>query len=288
MKQGVYYDISEKIYHDDPCVTPSLSSSIIKPLLYESPWHAWHKHPKLNPNFEPENKTTFDEGRAAHAIILGEEQNFVIIDAKDWRTNAAKEQRDAAYADGKTPLLQHQFDEVKKIVDAHHAQIKNHECSDAFVGGKSEVTIVWQEDNGIWCRCRVDHIAENGKNFYDYKTTDQTANPDSANRMMFNLGYDITAAFYNRGIRKVLGVEPNYRFVIQEKELPYALSVIALDPAAEGVAQRKVDEAVRLWGECLQTGKWPGYPNRIAYVGAPAYIEQQWLEREARESAKEA
>ena len=47
---------------------------------------------------------------------------------------------------------------------------------------------------------------------------------------------------------------------------------------------RKVEEAIRLWGECLKNNQWPGYPKRIAYVGAPVYMEQQWLEREARES----
>lgn len=284
LKEGIFYDYPEHMYHADPCSDPSLSASIIKPLLTQSPLHAWYKHSRLNPSYEPENKNSFDIGRAAHSLILNDPKNFEIVDAPDWRKKENQEKRDNAYICGRIPLLKSQHEEVLAMVARATEQLTTHECENAFsIKGKSEVTLIWQECD-VWCRARVDYIAENGRDFYDYKTTDQSANPENASRLIFNLRYDITSAFYRRGIRKLFGIEnPNYRFVIQEKEAPYALSIVALDPAAEGLADRKIDEAIRLWGECLRTNTWPGYTNRIAYVGAPAWHEKQWLDREARE-----
>lgn len=284
MKQGAYYEFPESDYHADPCIAPSLSASIIKPLLYQSPRHAAFYHPKLNPDFVPEDNKRFDTGKAAHALILRDKKDFEIIDAADWRTNAAKEKRDAAYNDKKIPLLTHQWQEINAMVDSAREQLLSHECCDAFVlGGASEVTLIWQEGD-IWCRCRIDYISPDGKFFYDYKTTEATANPDTVDRLFSNMSYDITDAFYRRGISRVLGIEhPVYRFVVQEVEKPNLLSVIGFTPEAQGVADRKVDEAIRIWSECLKNNIWPGYPARTCYIGLPVYAEKAWLEREARE-----
>ena len=284
MKQGAYYDYEETAYHADPCEAPSLSAGIIKPLLNASPLHAWYSHPRLNPNHEREEKATYDFGKAAHSFILRDPKSFEVVDANDWRTKDAKERRDAAYASGKIPLLTEQYKDVQEMVESAHKQLALHECTDAFkADGKKEVTLIWQEGD-VWCRCRVDYISANGKNFYDYKTTDQSANPEYTGRMMFNLGYDITSAFYKRGIRAVFGIDnPNYRFVIQEKSKPFCLSVNALDPMADAIADRKIYMAINLWDKCLKTNIWPGYPKRIAYVSMPSYMESAWLEREIKE-----
>lgn len=289
LSEGIHENYPEDYYHADPAPAPSLSASIIKPLLYQSPLHAWHMHPALNANHKSEQKTAFDIGRAAHSLILNDPKEFEIVEASDWRKKENQEKRDNAYALGKIPLLKSQHQEVLRMVARAGDQLVDHECGNAFAAdGKSEVTLIWKEGN-VWCRCRIDYIAANGKDFYDYKTTDQSANPESVGKLIFNLGYDITAAFYKRGIKKLFGIEnPSYRFVIQEKETPYALSVVALDPAAEGLADRKIDEAIRLWGFCLSSGFWPGYSKKIAYVGAPVWHEKQWLEREAREEPSDA
>ena len=55
MKPGIY-GMSEDCYHADPADAPSLSASIAKILIAETPLHAWTAHPKLNPNFVREEK----------------------------------------------------------------------------------------------------------------------------------------------------------------------------------------------------------------------------------------
>jgi len=77
-KPGVY-DIPDKEYHADPCPVPSLSSTLARTLLNQSPLHAWTKHPRLNPDHEPEEKRTFDIGRV-HQVL---EINRIFISPDD-------------------------------------------------------------------------------------------------------------------------------------------------------------------------------------------------------------
>lgn len=296
--EGVWPKVPEEVYHADPCIAPSLSSSIAKTLLSRSPRHAWYEHPRLNPAREPEEKEEFNLGKAAHAMILGEPQNFAVIDPNDypakttgaapkgWTNAAIKAARDEAYAAGKIPLLKDQHETIERMVIAGREQLRYHECSDAFIGGQSELTLVWKEGD-VWCRCRIDHSP--GANvFYDYKTTQASANPDSCSNYFSGMGYDITSAFYRRGIRKVLGIEnPVYNFVVQEIKEPHCLSVVGYGPDVDFLADRKVEEAIRIWGHCLRENRWPGYSSRKVYIGIPTYSEKAWLERESREQMQE-
>jgi len=279
------YDLSEAAYHADPAPAPSLSASMAKIILDRSLRHAWCAHPRLNPNVADDNAAKFDLGQAAHALMLGSHERFAVIDAADWRTKEAKAQRDAAYDDGRIPLLVEQWAEVRAMVEAGRAQLRCHrDAADAFTDGRPEQALIWQE-GPVWCRSRLDWKPNRGVIFDDYKTTGVSAHPDAFARQIVAMGYDVQAAFYRRGIRAVLGIaDPQFRFVVQETSAPFALSVIGLAPAWIDMADRKVDEALRLWSHALATDCWPGYPSLTAYVDPPAWAENQWLEREARDT----
>jgi hypothetical protein len=278
------YDLPEDAYHADPCVVPSLSSSIGKKLIHESPRHAWEAHPRLNPNFQRKEKAAFDGGKVAHKLMLGKGAELAVINAPDWRTKAAKEAREDAYNAGQTPILVDQMAAVEEMVAAGRKQLDDHEDDAmAFRNGKPEVTLIWQEGK-VWCRAMLDWMPNEGGVFYDYKSTGQSANPDTFGRPFFNLGYDFQAAFYRRGIRKVLGIaEPHFKFVVQENYSPFALSTIGVPPAALDDADTDVQQAIDLWASCLEHDLWPGYPRRTCYVHPPGYIMAQRLDREARE-----
>jgi hypothetical protein len=88
-----------------------------------------------------------------------------------------------------------------------------------------------------------------------------------------------------RGCEKVLGCRPEWRFVVVECSPPYAMSVVALAPDAMVLAEKQISWALKKWAMCLRDDRWPGYGDRVAYIEAPAYIENQWLEREVMEVA---
>lgn len=281
------YEIPAEEYHADCCPEPSLSKSVAKLLIDRSPRHAWWAHPRLNPDFERKTKAQFDIGSAAHALVLGDEQKFAIIDADSYRTKAAQEARDAAYASDRIPLLPDQYECVLAMERAFRAQIDAHqEARDAFTNGKPEQVLIWREGD-VWCRARLDWLPSAGRIFDDYKTTAAAAHPDAwGSRTFFETGCDFQDAFYRRGIKKVLGIaDPIFRFTVQETEPPHLLCVMQADPAVRAIAEKKVEAAIRLWGQCLKANRWPGYPAMTCHLELPAWRETQWLEREEREAA---
>lgn len=288
------YNMPEETYHADPCETPSLSSSIIKTLLNQSPRHAAYEHPKLTTKVEEESDeddTKFDLGKTAHSLMLRDPRNFEIIKPDDypskqggipkgWTNNAIREARDAAYAAGKTPLLPKQWDKVNAMVAAGREQ------TDAFTNGKPEVTLAWQEDNGVWCRIRIDWLKDNLVEAFDYKTGAVYMNPDRMENYALSLGWHITSAFYKRGMRKVLGVQmPKYEFIAHENFAPFCLSHVAMNAEAEERADKLIDKAIHVWGECLASGVWPAYPKQTVQIGLPSYYINRIDEIAEREAA---
>lgn len=283
---GLYPDIAAETYHADPCPAPSLSNSIAKLLLGQSPRHAWFNHPRLNPRFVAENKVAYDIGTAAHAYLLEGRSIIEVIDAADYRTKAAQEARDRAYAAGKTPLLLRQWGDVQAMATAARAQLDAHEeAREAFTDGTPEVTLVWREGE-IWCRCRLDWLP-NGRDgaavIFDYKSTSGSAHPDAFERTISERGYDLQAAFYSRGIRAVLGVEAQFYFICQETYGPYALSVVGVTPQVIEPAMEKVAKAIRAWDWCLKHDSWPGYSSRIAWAQPMPWQLARWEDQKVRD-----
>jgi hypothetical protein len=236
-------------------------------------------HPKLNPDYEPTEDSKFDLGSAAHAYLLEGEDKRCIIEADDWRTKGAKEQRDEARIAGLFPLLAKQADAVKLMAATAKQAILD--CSDfgyTLVDGLPEQTVVWKDKNGVWCRSRLDWLSNDRKVILDYKTT-TSANPDDFGRKVIQMAYDMQAAFYCRGIKAVTGVDAKFVFLVQETEAPYVCSFVGMPPAFMELGADKVQAAINLWSECLSTKKWPAYSNRIHWIEPPAWSVSQWMEK---------
>lgn len=288
ISQPGIYSIPASEYHSDPCMEPSLSASIAKTLLTQSPWHAKHEHPRLNPALVREESEAFDLGTAAHAYLLEGVSSFEVIDAENFLTKDARAKRDAARLAGKTPILARRLADVKAMAEAAWVQLAAHEAMpEPFKKGKPEQTLVWQE-GPIWCRARVDWLHESGAYMDDLKTSSASANPDDWTRTLFGAGYDIQAAFYLRGLKALTGQDATFRFVVQENYAPFALSVIALAPDALALAERKVRRAIELWRACLDCDLFPGYPTQICYAELPPWHEAQVMEKEMREDDESA
>jgi len=282
---GLYRAVSESDYHADPCPAPSLSASTAHTLLSRSPRHAWFGHPKLNPD-APLFATTpaMDLGSALHQLFLEQRVDGIeVIAADDWRTKAAKKQRDAARAAGKVPLLADKFEEAVRIVAAARAQITGTELASAFGSGCAEVTACWQEGD-TWLRGRLDWLTDDLHLVVDYKTTETSAEPDAFARRILAGGMDIQAAMYVRAVKAITGIEPRFVFVVQEVEPPYLLSLIGLTPQWMAFGAHKLHRAIETWRECLRTDTWPGYPSRVAWLELPAWAEAAAMAKELEDA----
>lgn len=271
MKPGVY-SMGDIAYHNDPCDEPSLSASIAKVLLAQSPLHAFHQHPRLNANFRPTVSATFDLGTVVHDLFLrGIDDTAAIIDAADWRTKVAQEARDAAREVGLVPLLAKDAERVQTIVNAIRDQLAARDDSPGlFDAGKPEQTLVWRERD-VLCRARLDWLRDDFAAVDDLKSSGQSANPHDWQRTFWNIGADMQARFYQRGIKALTGSEPLFRFAVIETHEPFALSVLDLAPSAVELADQKINRALELWKRCLDTQVWPAYEGT-------ASVEVSWQE----------
>jgi hypothetical protein len=284
-------DLAAADYHADTLKdVPTLSASIANLLLNRSPLHAWTAHPKLNPDWQPDDDAKYDVGTVAHAMLLEGTANVDVCTYDSWRSNDAKEARDASRANRRTPLLAHQFEEVLGMCNAVADQLKAFDIDPVpLTAGKPEQTMVWQDsETGVWCRARIDWLHDDLSAIDDLKTTTRSAHPEAFAKNLYSYGCDVQAAFYLRGLRTleianadVIRYEPpQWRWIAVETSPPYGLSVVEPGPAVLELADAKVDAALKLWAECLERDVWPGYPTKVATAELPAWEEARWLARE--------
>lgn len=279
------YDMSAEDYHADPCETPSLSRSIAVTIAEQTPAHAVTQHPRLS---EIAKRTTqkdhFSIGQLAHALMLKSDDEFVVIDENDWRKKVAQAKKAEALHDGKTPILRHQYEQVCEMVKAGKDQLALHDDSSAaFTDFEPEKVLIWEED-GVWLRIRLDELPNNSNIFHDYKTTGQSADPFGLSRSLSNLDYDFQCAFYRRGIKSVLGIDARFKFVVQEVDAPYCLSVVEWDTYTKQMADARVERAIMRWRWCMQNNKWPGHVNKTATIEVPTYLDTKRHEIEQIEN----
>jgi hypothetical protein len=277
-------DLTHEQYHADQTGgPPTLSCSIAKLLVSKTPLHAWAAHPRLNPAWEPDgDPEKFDLGTAIHSLFLQGIDLVHLVPADSWRKKEHREERDDARARGKIPMLEKQWDDVARMLDALRLQVAKLPIKPPpFTGGAPEQTIVWDEDC-VKCRARLDWLHDGALTIDDLKTTSASAEPDAWRKTMYGMGADIQAAFYVRGVQAVYGVTfCDFRWIVAETYPPYALSVIDLAPSALALANEKVEHALAVWKRCLERDEWPGYPARVASVDAPGWEEARWMERQA-------
>ena len=276
MEPGIY-NLTSEIYHSDPCPNPSLSSSIAKILIEQSPAHAWLAHPRLNPNFRRETDSRFDLGSAAHAMLLERDSSKIVrVQADDWRTKAAKEARDAAQANGQHAVLERQYADIVAMCTAAQDYLLDTELGDILVTGTPEQTVLWQEGK-MWCRCRPDLLSPDKRIVLDYKTTGSAA-PDEVAKQIGRLSYDLQASFYSRGVSAVTGTDTTFLLLFQEISAPWACSLIGLSNAYKSIGDAKAKRALALWERSMKTQNWSGYSNKILYCEP-----RPWVLAEAEE-----
>lgn len=282
------FNVPAGIYHDDKVAdndSPSLSASIAHILCTQSPAHAKAAHPKLNPDLVREEEDKFSIGTCAHALLLQGDDIAVVVDAPDWRTKTAQEERDTARATGRVPLLAGQWERVQAMVKSAREQLVSHEAAPPlFTEGAAEQTLVW-DDGGVLCRARLDWLRDDHATIDDYKSTSASADPAKWVRTAYGFGADVQVAMYLRGAEAILGVRPEFRYVVQETYPPYALSVVNLAPSALAIADDKVTHALATWKRCLEADEWPAYGSRVASLEIPTFAELSWLERDGKVAA---
>jgi hypothetical protein len=293
-KPGIYKDFPVADYFADPTPEPSLTQSIAKILIEQSPLHAKMASPRLAPpTADDDDGEKYDKakaiGNAAHAVMLDRGKSIAIGEFDSWRKKEAQAFKDEAYAAGKEPILRKHFDTAAAMVDAALNQLSNIPgCENAFTNGDAEVVIANCED-GIWLRSMLDWITPDLREVWDYKTSGMSASPHATGKMMANAGWQIQAAMHERILDRL---DPKgagrrkFYYVAQENEPPYALTVNEIGESALTIGRKQIEYAFRTWAHCITKNVWPAYPTRIIRPELPGYFENAWLGRELAEESE--
>lgn len=267
MSPGFHDDIPEADYHAD---RDSLSQSGAK-LILKAP--ALYRHALDN----PERNDAFDYGTAAHSLVLGIGAETVVLDYPDWRSKDAREAREEARNDGKTPLLKADWLKVCAMAD----KLAEHTLAMRLLShGRPEVSAYApDEETGVLRRCRFDWLGTN--TLSDYKTASSVNPVDLAGRYgsVKKWGYDMQAAWYLDVARALGHPAKAFAFIFQMKEPPHLVTVATLDEDDLWDARERNACAIATYAECAATDTWPGFiPDDTAAVLSlthQSYIEEQ-------------
>lgn len=285
------YDLPAGRYHADPCPEPALSSSLGRVLLAQSPRHAWHAHPRLNPNWRPDPEggdRRMALGTACHHLLLGEGSKLChLMDFSDYRKKAAQEMRDTAIAEGLVPILAPDWETAQQIVAEARIQLADYGSELVELlgeGGATETTVIARDEHtGVWTRSLLDWWSGDGRTLVDYKTTEGSAAPAAFARHAAGMGYDFQGGFYGRVVEAAfpeLAGRTRFLFIAQEIDPPYGLTVNLASRGDLHMADQKVQAALEIWARCLELKMWPGYPARVVPMELPGWYASQWLDLE--------
>jgi hypothetical protein len=277
LQPGIYPEISEQVYHADQlCATPTLSCSIAKVLINQSPLHAWCEHPRLGNKRNHEPTPEQERGSASHKLSLGKGAEIAVGDWPTWQAKDARAFRDAARAEGKIPILKHKMAEVEEQRDEFVGQLSNYVLLSQFNAAQPEVVVVYS-DGGVLCRAMFDklYIDEDAKRavIFDIKTT-ESVNPKNLGRLIFNQHYDMQESSYRSAlslVRPDLAGRIDFIFLFQETEYPYILQPATISGESRTLGVSKWTRAWQMWSECLKAGKWPAYSKQIVCAEAPEW-----------------
>jgi hypothetical protein len=284
------YDMPADVYHRSPTPEPSLSSSGAYTLASECP--AAYRFQSRN----PVNKRVFDLGTASHLMMLEPalfDDTVVVIrgftadgkPSKGYQSAAARDQRDAAYVQGKVPLLP---EEAEMIRGMHAALWADPIGKHAFRRGKPEQSIFWRDaEFGIWRRTRPDWVPDHGNYLVNYKSA-ASSNPDDVAKAIFNLGYFAKSAWELDGFEAVTGARPKkFCLLVQSKQPPYLVVPVWLHPDDMAWGQKLNRYACGVFRWCLDHDEWPGYsqppgqaPRGFEDIRMPVWAIKQLEARE--------
>ena len=197
MRLGIFFDLDEDEYHDDP----ALGSTDLRRLLASGPDYWWQS--PLNPN-QPERRSSPAQefGKALHKIVLEGSQAFSVryvrrpedlvrLDAKTKATLCPN---------GETVIECDDFDRILRSAELIQ---KNPDLAAAFESGMSEVSVFWEEiEDGfvVRCKARFDYLKVRGVG--DLKSIRNIYSKpfgDACMHSIANYRYDIQAAHYLTG-----------------------------------------------------------------------------------------
>lgn len=277
-KPGFYPDVPAATYHGDPCITPSLSSSLAVDILTEAPVKAFIKHPRLSGTKSAVVETAeMSFGSVVHELALGRGGGFAVWKGETWRGKEAASFWDDAIAAGKTPIKYTDFERALLLIDAARKQLKSMGLEYVLDGGQSEIVAAWKHGEH-WMRAMFDKWFHDRGEIWDIKTTATLAHPDKISRFVASMDYDMRSEFYLMGAEVLTGIPARrggigFQFLFIETEPPFLVTPCFLSESYRTRGKQRARQAIDIWSRCMESGEWPGYVASTVEIQAPGWVE---------------
>jgi exodeoxyribonuclease VIII len=265
---GLHSDLSFPDYLAIERLSPSGAK-----LMARSPAH--YRHNRTHP--APETPA-LKVGKAVHALALEGKEAFAaafsVAPECDRRTKEGK----ALWADftaaseGRTVLTATEAELVEGMAGA----ILAHPLAPALLAdGTPELSMIWTDpETGAPCKGRADLARLADGCLLDLKTT-VDASPAAFARAVLNYGYATQAAAYLSGASALGADVTDFVIIAVEKSPPFAVGIYRMPAAALALGRRRWGEACALYAACLESGRWPGYPETITELTLPAWATNE-------------
>jgi hypothetical protein len=255
-----------QIPHQEYLAADGISKSGLDQIA-KSPAHyqAWLKE-------KPEPTKAMQFGSALHCALLEPEvfkATYTVAPEVDKRTTRGK----AEFAEweqanqGRIALTSAEFQRLTAMQDAFRSHsLVSGILSDALI----ERAAFWTcPDTGVLCKAKPD-VVTSGL-ILDLKTTED-GRKRAFESSVANFRYHVQAAHYLRGVSTCTGSpHTEFLFVAIEKTAPFAISVYRADPTMVGQGEEILRANLRTYAECVASGQWPSYPDRVQNISLPAW-----------------
>jgi len=288
----IIYDMSDSEYH---AITDRASASALNKMS-RSPAH--YKHSLDNP--EPVSPA-MKLGTLTHLAVLQPHlwSDYHMGPVGDRRTKKVKQEYQELYEEfGEefviTPVVHEQ---VEGMCDSIH----NHPIASQLLletyDAKNEASIFWTDPVGVMCKARIDALPSGHYSEFmvDLKTTSD-ASPATVEKLIYNRKWYRQSAHYLMGytiVEEYLRLmeatgdwgelltaslekaeNPSRRefaFVVVEKDPPFSCCVYQLDDSCLEQGRAELDDLLRIWKNCMETGEYPAYSQEIHTVSLPPW-----------------
>lgn len=254
------YQCSAERYHADDfhnLGVPTLSASIAHEIVSESPWHAHRKHPKLGGHRSAPTEA-MERGTVLHAMILGQPPAHVEIMHDEYRTNAAKADRDAARAAGKIPVKSRDLEWYTRGAERVARQLR--ERYGIEPAALACETVIGWDDEGVPCRSMLDAI--DGLRIYDLKFGE--VSPHKIANHVIEMGWDIEGHAHTRALEEAKNAHGRVTFDLFYVDVStWHVRRHPLGGTMRELGRMRWERGRNKWRECLERNVWPNYEDSV-------------------------
>lgn len=238
----------------------SVSQSTLK-LLRKSPAHA--KYAMDNPK---EPSAAMQLGTCLHALVLENKVVYATLPESAKGNSIAAKLIKANFALENPDKIVLSADDAE-AVRLMAASVKAHPAASKLLALmlEPEKAIMWEKD-GLTFKAKLDGLLPFG--VLDLKSA-TSAEMKDFEKSIFKFGYHIQAAHYLAGAAANDLPAENFYIIAVENEPPYCTAVFVIDHETIEAGEKERQKLIKLYKECMSSGVWPGYSDKIQTVRLP-------------------